>query len=114
MKIFILATALLLGRLYANAQLALSGNDGKQRLLGEAPTSHTADNIAVIDLNNVPPKVIGSVAAPTSMIGPPVAVAVAHNGNFGLVTNGQKFSEVECRRSAVTCGRIRPRLRDKP
>ncbi len=74
------------------AQLALSANDGKQPLLGTVPTSHTSDNVAVIDLNHFPPKVIGTVDAPTSMIGPPLAVAVAHNGSFALVSNAQKFN----------------------
>src|ERR1700734_416997 len=34
------------------AQLALSANDGKQPLLGTVPTSHTTDNVAVIDLRD--------------------------------------------------------------
>lgn len=76
----------------AEAQLALSANDGKQPPLGTVPTSHTADNVAVIDLNHFPPKVIGTVDVPTSMIGPPLAVAVAHNGSFALVSNAQKFN----------------------
>jgi DNA-binding beta-propeller fold protein YncE len=74
------------------AQLALSANDGKQPLLGTVPTSHTSDNVAVIDLNHFPPRVIGTVDVPTSMIGPPLAVAVAHNGSFALVSNAQKFN----------------------
>ena len=74
------------------AQLALSANDGKQPLLGSVPTSHTSDNVAVIDLNHFPPRVIGTVDVPTSMIGPPLAVAVAHNGSFALVSNAQKFN----------------------
>jgi DNA-binding beta-propeller fold protein YncE len=74
------------------AQLALSANDGKQPLLGTVPTSHTSDNVAVIDLNHFPPKVIGKVDVPTSMIGPPLAVAVAHNASFALVSNAQKFN----------------------
>jgi YVTN family beta-propeller protein len=75
----------------ASAQLAVSANDGKQPLLGTTPTSHTPDNVAVIDLSQFPPKVIGTVDAPASMIGPPAAVAVAHNGSFALVSNAQKF-----------------------
>src|SRR3984885_6173198 len=76
----------------SEAQLALSANDGKQPLLGTVPTSHTSDNVAVIDLNHFPPRVIGTVDVPTSMIGPPLAVAVAHNGSFALVSNAQKFN----------------------
>jgi DNA-binding beta-propeller fold protein YncE len=84
---FALATA----SVSAEAQLALSANDGKQPLLGDIPTSHTADNLAVIDLNHLPPKVIGTVDVPSSMIGPPTAAAVAHDGSFALVSNAQKF-----------------------
>jgi hypothetical protein len=61
----------------AEARLALSANDGKETLLGDIPKSHTPDNVAVIDLNHFPPKVIGTVDVPTSMIGPPVAIAGA-------------------------------------
>jgi len=79
----------------AHAQLAISANDGKQPRLSEVPTSHTPDNVAVIDMNHFPPKIIGSVDAPTSMIGPPGAVAVAHNGSFALVSNAQKFDPAD-------------------
>ena len=85
------AFALSLGCLHAQAQLALSANDGKQPLLSEAPKSHTADNLVVIDLSQSPPRAIGKVEVPTSMIGPPVAVAVAHSGKFAVVTNAKKF-----------------------
>ncbi len=85
------AFALVAAGVNAGAQLAVSANDGKQPLLGHVPTSHTPDNVAIIDLNHFPPKVIGTVDAPTSMIGPPAAVAVAHNGSFALVSNAMKF-----------------------
>jgi DNA-binding beta-propeller fold protein YncE len=79
----------------ATAQLAVSANDGKQPLLFESPKSHTPDNVAVIDLNVSPPKVIGTVEVPTSMIGPPVAVAVAHNNKFAAVSNAKKFDPAD-------------------
>ncbi len=81
--------------LSAHAQFAISGNDGKQPMLGTVPTSHTPDNVAVIDLNHNPPAVIGTVDVPTSMIGPPDAVAVAHNGTFALVSNAQKSNPAD-------------------
>jgi len=74
------------------AQLAVTANDGKQPLLGTVPTSHTPDNIAVIDLNQSPPKIIGTLDVPNCMFGPPAVVAVAHNGSFALVTNALKFN----------------------
>jgi DNA-binding beta-propeller fold protein YncE len=86
------AIALAAACISAQAQLALSANDGKQPMLGTVPTSHTPDNVAVIDLNHLPVKVIGTVDVPTSMIGPPLAVAVAHDGSFALVSNAQKFN----------------------
>jgi len=85
------ALALVLGCVTAEAQLALSANDGKQPLLGTIPRSHTPDNVVVLDLTTLPLKVIGTVEVPTSMIGPPDAVAIAHNGTFALVSNAQKF-----------------------
>src|SRR5665213_3110448 len=85
------ALALAVGCISAHAQLAVSANDGKQPLLYETPKSHTPDNVAVIDLNHFPPKVIGTVDVPTSLLGPPSSIAVAHNGSFALVTNAAKF-----------------------
>ena len=79
----------------AGAQLAVSANDGKQPQLGTPATTPTPDNVAVIDLNHTPPKVLGSVNVPTSMIGPPGAVAVAHNGSFALVSNAQKANPTD-------------------
>ena len=96
MKVYIVvalsAFALAIACVSAEAQLALSANDGKQPLLGDIPKTHTPDNVAVIDLNHPPPKVIGTIDVPTSMIGPPVAVAVAHSGSFALVSNAMKFN----------------------
>ena len=83
--------ALTLACMTVSAQIALSANDGKQPLLYEHPTTHTPDNVAVIDLDASPPRVIGTVDVPTSMIGPPAAVAVAHNGKIALVSNAKKF-----------------------
>ncbi len=76
----------------AHAQIALSANDGKQPLLYEHTQTPTPDNVAVIDLNVSPPKVIATVEVPTSMIGPPEAVAVAHNGKIALVSNAKKLN----------------------
>lgn len=94
MKAFPVVTAVLalvLGCVSIEAQLAVSANDGKQPPLGDIPKTHTPDNVAVIDLDAFPPRVTGTVDAPTSMIGPPAAVAVAHDQSFALVSNAKKF-----------------------
>ena len=72
------------------AQIAVSANDGKQLRPGDA--GRTADSVSVSDLRSYPPKVIGTVAAPASMIGPPAAVAVARSGGFALVSAAQRLT----------------------
>jgi DNA-binding beta-propeller fold protein YncE len=79
----------------ANAQVAVSGNDGKQPHLGDKPHDVTPDEVAVIDMAHYPPKVLGSVEVPFSMIGPPTSVAVSHDGSFALVTNSQKINPAD-------------------
>jgi len=76
----------------AYAEIAVSANDGKQLRPGEAPSTRTADHVSVLDLSASPPKVLGSVAAPASMIGAPAAVAVARNESFALVTAIQRLN----------------------
>jgi DNA-binding beta-propeller fold protein YncE len=75
----------------ASAELAVSGNDGKQPQLGDKPHDIVPDTVTVIDLGSYPPKIRGQVEVPFSMIGEPTSVAVAHNGGFALVTASQKF-----------------------
>jgi DNA-binding beta-propeller fold protein YncE len=73
------------------AELAVSGNDGKQPQLGDKPHDIVPDTATVIDLGSYPPKIRGQVEVPYSMIGEPTSVAVAHSGRFALVTASQKF-----------------------
>lgn len=76
----------------AEAQLAVSSNDGKQWLdngVPKVPPSPTPDNVTILDLSVSPPKVVGEVAAPASIVGPPTGVAVAKDESFALVTSGQ-------------------------
>ena len=77
-----------------HAQIAVSANDGKQVLDdGEqvVPAHPAADSVSIIDLSASPPRIIGEVAAPTSVIGPPSSVAVAPDGSFALVTSARKI-----------------------
>ncbi|MGC2400525.1 MAG: YncE family protein [Acidobacteriaceae bacterium] len=92
MKVGIVAVTIALAGLAAavQAQIAVSGNDGKQARPGDNPPGMRPDTVSVIDLNHYPPKVLGSVNAPASLIGPPNAVAVAPDSSFAIVTCGQK------------------------
>lgn len=90
MKIWIpaiLAAALVPGR--AAAQVAVSANDNKVTLVDGVATpvkSPPPDTVTVIDFGVSPPRVLGEVQAPTSVVGPPESVAIAPNQPLALVT----------------------------
>ena len=77
----------------AAAQLAVSANDGKAILVNgvnSTAPNPIPDNVSIIDLNVSPPKVIGEVQAPASVVGPPQSVAVAPDESIALVTGAMK------------------------
>jgi DNA-binding beta-propeller fold protein YncE len=75
----------------ARAEIAVSANDGKQMKEGDTVTGPQPDSISVLNISGGQVKVIGSVAAPAAMIGPPGAVAMSKDGRFALVTACQKL-----------------------
>jgi DNA-binding beta-propeller fold protein YncE len=91
-RILLLAAIGTLVPISAFAQIAVSANDGKQLRPGEAPATRTSDTVATIDLRSYPPRTIGMVQVPASMIGPPASVAVARDGSFALVTASQRVN----------------------
>ncbi len=77
----------------ANAQIAVSANDNKAVLVDGAnvvPDNPAADTVSIIDLGSAPPKVIGEVKAPASVVGPPQSVAVSRDESYALVTGAFK------------------------
>ncbi|KRA59255.1 mandelate racemase [Caulobacter sp. Root655] len=77
------------------AQIAVSANDGKQVLDdGEqvVPAHPAPDSVTLIDMSASPPRSVGDVAAPTSVIGPPSSVAVAPDESFALVTAARRLT----------------------
>jgi len=92
MRAFLLASALILAPVAASADLAVSGNDGKQVRAGDGlPMKPTPDSVSVISFSSgAAPKVIGNVAACGTILGPPLAVAVAPDYGFALTTCPQK------------------------
>ena len=94
MRNLVVAVALLALAPNAQAQLAVAAIDGKQLQVGEDQTV-TPDSVAVIDLSGASPRVIGTVAAPAAMIGPPEAVAVSRDETFAIVTSSQKFNPAD-------------------
>lgn len=73
----------------AGAQLAVSANDNKVVNVNGAVKvvpSPPPDTVTVIDLGASPPRVVGEVAAPVSVVGPPLSVAVTPDESLALVT----------------------------
>ncbi len=85
------AAALMFGATAGQAEIAVSANDGKQMRAGDTITGPEPDSISVLNIGRDGVKLLGSVAAPTTMIGPPGAVAVSKDSKFAIVAAGQKF-----------------------
>jgi len=83
--------ALVMVPLAAHADLAVSANDGKQMRDGDTVTRPEPDSVSILDMSAKGVKLLGSVAAPASMIGPPAAVAVSGNSRFAIVTASLKM-----------------------
>lgn len=90
MKRMLLAAAFALCPALARAELAIAINDGKQLVKGET-AGVVPDSVSVIQMKPRP-HVVGTVAAPTAMIGAPVATWVAPDQSFGIITASQKVN----------------------
>lgn len=73
----------------AGAQLAVSGNDNKVLNVNGVVTvvpDPPPDTVSVIDLKQSPPRMIGEIQAPVSVVGPPLSIAVMPDESLALVT----------------------------
>ena len=87
----------------ASSQLAVSANDGKAVLIdgvNSVPANPPRDTVMLIDLNAKPPKVVAELEVPTSVIGPPMSVAVARDESFALVTAATKIDPADPKKTA--------------
>lgn len=93
LRTILLATALVLTPAVAFADLAISGQDGKQVRAGDGlPMVPTPDSVATIAFSSTDaPKVIGMLDVCSTQMGPPSALAVAPDYSFVLATCPQKF-----------------------
>ncbi|MDB5735062.1 MAG: hypothetical protein JWP16_399 [Alphaproteobacteria bacterium] len=93
MRAILLVTALTLVPVAAFADLAISGQDGKQVRAGDGlPMVPTPDSVATIEFSSSKaPRVIGSIAVCSTQMGPPSALAVAPDYSFVLATCPQKM-----------------------
>ncbi len=80
-----------LGAPPAHAQIVVSANDNKVANVDGRTTvieNPPPDTVDVINLNVFPPRIIATLKAPASVVGPPTSVAVAPDESFALVTGG--------------------------
>jgi DNA-binding beta-propeller fold protein YncE len=75
------------------ADIAISSNDGHTVTINgvqQAAKPAKPDTVSVIDLAHYPPKIVASVEAPGSVVGPPMAVAIAKDESYAIVTSATK------------------------
>jgi DNA-binding beta-propeller fold protein YncE len=78
----------------AAAQIAVSANDNKVTLIDGVSTvvqNPPPDTVAIIDLKQFPPKILAEIDLPTSVVGPPLSVAIAPDESLALVTSAMKI-----------------------
>ena len=96
-----LALALLtlpLFSILAAAQIAVSANDNKAVLVNgvnTVPPNPAEDTATIIDLNVSPPKVIGELKVPNSVVGPPQNVAITPDESIALIASNQKLDPAD-------------------
>src|SRR5437763_9025959 len=82
----------------ATAQLAVSSNDAKAVLVNgvnTVPPNPADDTVNIIDLGATPPKVVGELKAPSSVVGPPQNVAIAPDESITLISSNMKLDAAD-------------------
>ena len=78
----------------AAADLAISVQDSKAMLENGVaktnPKPDTRDHAVILDMSASPPKIVGRVDLPATVVGPPVAAAISRDESLALVTSAQK------------------------
>ena len=87
----------------AGAQIAVSGNDNKVQLVNgtvKVLPNPAPDTVSIIDLKASPPRVIGEVAAPVSVVGPPLSIAVSPDESLAIVTASNRVDPADATKQA--------------
>ena len=77
----------------ARGELLLSANDAHSVNVNgvtTTPVNPPPDNLSVIDMAQNPPKTLATIDVPTSVAGPPMAVALSHDESFAIVVSANK------------------------
>lgn len=86
----------------AQAQIAVSANDGKMRLVDGVATvveNPAPDSISIIDFASGTPRIRATIPAPASVVGPPQSVAITADESLALVTSAMKLDPANPRRT---------------
>jgi hypothetical protein len=80
--------------LAARADVVLSSNDGHSVMDAQkvivAPAQVKPDTVSVIDVSRYPPTIKATIDVPGSVVGPPMAVWVAKDESWAIVTSATK------------------------
>jgi DNA-binding beta-propeller fold protein YncE len=82
----------------AYAQIAISANDGKLKLVdgkAEVQKGAPADTVTVIDMRVTPPKVLAELNVPNSVVGPPTNVAIGPKEDIALVSSNMMIDPAD-------------------
>jgi DNA-binding beta-propeller fold protein YncE len=77
-----------------SAQLLISANDNKVTLVNgslKVVQNPPPDTVAIIDLKQFPPKLLAEIEVPTSVVGPPLSVAITPDEGLALVTAAMRI-----------------------
>jgi DNA-binding beta-propeller fold protein YncE len=88
----------------ASAQLAVSSNDTKVINVdgvNKIVENPEPDNVTIIDLGVSPPKVVGQLNAPGSVVGPPQSVAIAPDESIALVAASTKIDPSDPKKTVL-------------
>jgi DNA-binding beta-propeller fold protein YncE len=81
-----------------SAQIAVSSNDHKAVLVNgvnTVPPHPAEDTVTVIDLEVSPPRIVGELKAPSSVVGPPQNVAISPDETLALVSANMKLDPTD-------------------
>ena len=78
----------------ACADVVLSSNDGHtvldEQMNQVAPKDVMPDTVSVIDVSRFPPRIVSTIEAPGSVVGPPGAIWIAKDESWAIVTSATK------------------------
>ena len=82
----------------AEAQLAISANDNKLTLVNgvaQVVQNPAPDTITIINLSAPGPRVVAEIPVPTSVVGPPLSVAITPDEGLALVTSAMQIDPAD-------------------